>query len=572
MKVATARGKPPLFIIFSISYLSLSACSGGGGGGGGGNGNQNPPPPAPPPVSSNCTTPSAAGGDFSQSTFEDGLCYEVQETIAANDFHVMGGGIAMSDVNNDGSLDLYVVHGKHEVGRLYLNDGTKFSRATKNNGIRPKGLDNAGYFVDLDSDGWDDFISIQYATNFIEVFMNDQTGNFSEATAATGIFLQKPTYSFAAADYDLDGDIDLFFAHWGYAWSDTTPNPISQYLWENNGSGFFTDVSDKVEIIPSFRPPPFDDVLAEHSFTPIFADINSDGYPDILLAGDFISSQVLINNAGVSFTDATTSEISDENGMGASVADYDNDGDLDWFVSSIFFSGRDKDYQGGVTGNRLYENDGNGVFTDVTDAAGVRDGAWGWGSCFADFNNDGRADIFHTNGMTAVGARSDDATHPLYAFFDDPSRLFVANSNGSFSEQAGAMGLNHVDQGRGVICTDFDNDGLVDILVASNGKAPTVYRNEIGNTNHYLQIDLDGPPGNLKGIGARVTVETAAGTQMQEVTLGASYLSQQPSTLHFGLGAETAVIGVTVTWPGLAGDQTRVENIDADQRLTISAL
>ena len=539
-----------------------------GGGGGGNANNVNPPPP--PPVSF-CTTPIAAGGVFTQTTQSSGLCYEVQEVVAATDMHVMGGGLAMSDVNNDGFLDLYVVHGMHETGKLYLNNGGNFTRAPDNNGIAPRSLDNAGYFIDLNSDGWDDFVSIQYEANFVEIFLNDQSGNFVEATASTGIFLQKPTYSIAAADYDLDGDIDLFFAHWGYAWSDTTPNPITQYLWENNGSGFFTDVSDKVEIIPSFRPPPFDDVLAEHSFTPIFADVNSDGYPDILLAGDFISSQVLINNAGASFTDATTDQISDENGMGAAVADYDRDGDLDWFVSSIFFSGRDNDYQGGVTGNRLYQNNGSGVFTDVTDAAEVRDGAWGWGSCFADFNNDGDVDIFHTNGMTAVGAVETDTTHALYVFFDDPSRLFLADGDGTFSNQAVALGINHDDQGRGVICTDFDNDGWVDILVSTNGKSPTVFRNEFNNSNHYLQIDLDGPAGNLKGIGARVTVETAAGTQMQEVVLGSSYLSQQPCTLHFGLGSETAVTAVTVTWPGLAGTETRIENISVDQRLTISA-
>lgn len=553
------------YLLISMFCIGAVAC---GGGGGGNANNVNPPPP--PPVSF-CTTPIAAGGVFTQTTQSSGLCYEVQEVVAATDMHVMGGGLAMSDVNNDGFLDLYVVHGMHETGKLYLNNGGNFTRAPDNNGIAPRSLDNAGYFIDLNSDGWDDFVSIQYEANFVEIFLNDQSGNFVEATASTGIFLQKPTYSIAAADYDLDGDIDLFFAHWGYAWSDTTPNPITQYLWENNGSGFFTDVSDKVEIIPSFRPPPFDDVLAEHSFTPIFADVNSDGYPDILLAGDFISSQVLINNAGASFTDATTDQISDENGMGAAVADYDRDGDLDWFVSSIFFSGRDKDYQGGVTGNRLYQNNGSGVFTDVTDAAEVRDGAWGWGSCFADFNNDGDVDIFHTNGMTAVGAVETDTTHALYVFFDDPSRLFLADGDGTFSNQAVALGINHDDQGRGVICTDFDNDGWVDILVSTNGKSPTVFRNEFNNSNHYLQIDLDGPAGNLKGIGARVTVETAAGTQMQEVVLGSSYLSQQSCTLHFGLGSETAVTAVTVTWPGLAGTETRIENISVDQRLTISA-
>jgi hypothetical protein len=485
----------------------------------------------------------------------------------------MGGGLAMTDVDQDGILDLWVTHGRAEKGRLFLGTGTGFTPAPGNNGIDLKGLDNAGYFVDIDSDGWDDFVSIQFQTNAIEVFKNDQTGQFVEATASTGIYIRKLTYSMAAGDYDLDGDIDLFFAHWSSAHSETGPNPVTEYLWENDGSGFFTDVSDKVEILPSFRQPPLEDVIAEHSFTPIFADVNSDRYPDILLAADFSSSQVLINNAGTSFTDETSADITDENGMGATVADFDNDGDLDWFVSSIWFTGPPEEmgYHGGVTGNRLYRNDGTGSFTEISAAAGVRDGAWGWGSCFADFDNDGNVDIFHTNGMRSSDSEDDDTTDLLYVFFRDPSRLFMSNGDGTFTEDARDLGLNHSDQGRGILCSDFNNDGRVDILVATNGKSPTIYENNFGNSNHYLQVDLEGPAGNREGIGARVTVETAAGTQMQEVTLGSNYLSQQPCILHFGLGAEDEVLSVTVTWPGLAAVTSRLENLSADQRLTIAA-
>ena len=504
-----------------------------------------------------------------QTTLSAGLCYEVQSVEPVGEIQIMGGGLAMSDVNRDGFLDLYVVHGINEKGRLYLGDGSTFTETVRNNGIRPRGLDNAGYFVDLDSDGWDDFVSIQYSTNFVEIFMNDQTGQFTEATASTGIYLRNPTYSMAAADYDLDGDIDLFFAHWGEIWS--PGDAFVGYLWQNDGSGFFTDVSNIVEIVATFRPPPYEDIYFENTFTPIFADINSDGYPDILLAGDYESSQVLINNAGLSFSDATTDVISDENGMGAAVADYDNDGDLDWFVTSIFFSGKDKEYVGGESGNRLYQNDGNGIFTDVTDIAGVRDGDWGWGACFADFDNDGNMDIFHTNGMRSTGSRNDDQTDPLYTFFEDPSRLFIARGDGTFAEVADAFGIRHEDQGRGIICTDLDNDGDVDILIASNGKSPTIYSNSFNNANHYLQIDLEGPVSNREGIGARVTVETASGSRMQEMVLGSNYLAQQPTILHFGLGADAMAMKVTVRWPGLAGSESVLTDVSADQRITVAA-
>lgn len=486
----------------------------------------------------------------------------------ANEIQVMGGGLAMSDVDKDGFLDLFVVHGMGEKGQLFLFDGTKYEPAPANNGIDLRSMDNAGYFVDLNADGWDDFVSIQFVQNFVEIFMNDQTGHFEEATASTGIYLRNPTFSMAAADYDLDGDIDLFFAHWGNILS--PGEEFEGYLWRNDGSGFFTDVTDIVALEATVRPKPFEDTYFENSFTPIFADINSDGYPDLLLAGDYESSQVLISNAGASFTDATNDQITDENGMGAAVADYDHDGDLDWFVTSIYYAGRDKEYIGGVTGNRLYQNDGNGVFTDVTDAAGVRDGDWGWGTCFSDFDNDGHMDIFHTNGMRSSMSREDDTTDQLYPFFQDPSRLFISRGDGTFAEVASAFGILHTDQGRGVVCTDLDHDGRVDILISTNAKSPTIYTNSISNSNHFLQIELEGPPGNLKGIGARVIVETSAGTQMQEVALGTNYLSQQPTVLHFGLGAAAIASSVTVEWPGLAGAETRLTDVSADQAITIS--
>ncbi len=543
--------------------LLLTACGGGGGGSTGGI----TPPPPPPVVNSLCATPviSTGNASFVQTTEALGLCYAIDVLEPATEVQVMGGGLAMSDIDHDGFPELYVAHGVDQKGRLFSYDGTIFQPVTDNAGIQPSSVDAAGYFFDLNADGWDDFLSIQYGINTVEVFFNDGTGQFAENTAATNIYVGKSTFSIAAADYDLDGDLDLFMAHWGAVWDEN--GPLVGVLWENDGNGWFTDRSSIVEIIPTFRPPPFDDFLAEHGFTPTFSDINGDGYPDILLAGDFESSQVLINDAGTAFVDATTAAISDENGMGAGVIDIDHDGDFDWFVSSIWFSGRDKEYAGGTSGNRLYRNDGSGNFTDITDAAGVRDGDWGWGSCFADFNNDGHPDIFHTNGMTTLTARDNDLTHPLYTFFKDPSRLFMANGDGTFSEQANALGINHVAQGRGIICADYDNDGRVDILIANNRDSPTVYRNQVASANNWLKIDLEGQTNNRRGIGAKVSVQTSSHTQSREVVMGSNYLSQSPATLHFGLGSDSTA-DVIVRWPD--GTLTTVNAVASDQRITVA--
>lgn len=552
-----------------VVLCCLAACGGGGSGGSSNaNGSQSLPPP-PPPASSSCTTPVINGaGAFQQVTDDLGLCYDVQQLLPTTEIQVTGGGLAMSDVNRDGYLDLYVAHGIYEQGKLFLGNGNGFVAAAGNHGIDQRRVDVAGYFVDINSDGWDDFISILYSPNHVQIYLNDQTGHFEEATSSAGIYLWKKTTSLAAADYDLDGDIDLFFGHWGDPWDAT--RPVTEYLWENDGSGFYTDVSMNVEIRPGRQPPPDDDVDFELSYTPIFADINSDKYPDMLLASDLEASQVLINNAGSGFLDFTDEEITDENGMGASVIDYDNDGDLDWFVTSIYNNSGPKNYIGGESGNRLYRNEGAGKFTDVTDFAGVRVGSWGWGACFADFDNDGNVDIFHTNGFRSTHSKDGDTSDPYYAFLNDASVLFMSQGDGSFSERAGELGINHSEQGRGVICTDYDSDGRIDIFISNNGASPTVYHNEIDNSNNFIQIDLEGPVMNPKAIGARVTVETVNGLQMQEVVLGSNYLSQQPCTLHFGLGDASEVLSITVTWPGSAGSVSRIENVAANQRITIS--
>ena len=475
----------------------------------------------------------------------------------------MEGGLALVDIDGDGSLELYVVHGRGETGRLFSYDGGRFTRLTGNRGIEPGGMDRAGYFIDLDHDGWKDFVSVQ--TRGVVPFRNDGTGRFVETTGRFGIRHDRRTYSMAAADIDNDGDLDLFFAHWGNIWNRF--RPPSHYLWRNDGRGRYEDISHVVEIRPAVTSPLNNEL--EFSFTPTFADIDADGDPDILLSGDFGVSQVLRNEAGAAFVDTGGDAITDENGMGVAVGDYDRDGDLDWFVTSIHDADGSSGF--GPTGNRLYRNiDGTGRFSDATEHAGVREGGWGWGACFADFDNDSHPDLFHTNGW--FNENTGDSYGGLVEtdqFAEDPSRLFMSNGDGTFSERASELGIHHSGQGRGVVCHDYDADGRVDIFIANNGGAPTVYSNVLENDNHWLAIDLVGRHANLHGIGARVTVRTASGNQMQEVRLGSSYLSQAPPVLHFGLGRERMASVIEVRWPGPGNQVSRLENVIADRRLTI---
>ena len=277
------------------------------------------------------------------------------------------------------------------------------------------------------------------------------------------------------------------------------------------------------------------------------------------MASDRSYSQVYINNQDGSFTDITNAIISDRSGMGAAVGDYDNDGDMDWFVTAISRF----DNQGHPDGNRLYENRGDGYFSDVTNTAGVRQGYWGWGACFADVNNDGHLDIFHVNGMTSETNMNFDWSR----FINDPSRLFVSNGDKTFSEVSTEWGLIDNGLGRGLSCLDYDRDGDIDILVTNNGQNTRLYCNS-GNSNAFLNISLRLEGQNTAAIGSRITVVSGELTQIREITAGNNYLSQNPAEAHFGLANNSAPLDIRVLWSD--GKTSVHENVMPNQHLIIS--
>lgn len=192
----------------------------------------------------------------------------------------------------------------------------------------------------------------------------------------------------------------------------------------------------------------------------------------------------------------------------------------------------------------------------------MREGFWGWGSCFADFDNDGSLDLFHVNGMAAGNMPAFDE------FAADPSRLFMSNGAGGFTERSLELGIDDTGQGRGVVCFDADRDGDIDIFVANNGDAPRFYRNELSDGARYLEVILNGPTPNTQGIGAQVVVTSAGqGTQIREIRAGSNFESQNPAEAHFGLGADITV-DITVQWPD--GTMTQMLGVSTDQILTIN--
>lgn len=499
------------------------------------------------------------------------------------------GGVAAGDVDGDCWVDIYYPTGDRSADVLYRNLGDgRFEDVSEAWGIVKTDFSNGAAMVDLDGDGDLDLIT----TNILHpekpsiqgqatgedrsqaptIYRNDDQKRFS-VWPDLGIGAEFTSWSFSFGDYDADGDLDALSTHWrGPGLGGVQPN----HLWKNNGvheGKAFTPADREAGLLGMVGKTDF-------TFTGTFSDFNLDGLPDILMASDFESSQVYRNLGNGRFANVTgTSEISDENGMGAAVADYDNDGDLDWFVSSIWDPNGFAEGTWGVSGNRLYRND-RGRFVDVTSAAGVAEGYWGWGACFADFNNDGWPDLFHVTGfdLHAQMARHL-GTPPVFAslrrsmaeFEKTPSRLFISDRAGGFVEAAADWGIEDTKSGRGVICFDYDRDGDVDILVSNHQDRLLLYRNNARSEpdTNFINISLQGRDRNSGAIGARVSITANGVTQLQEMRSGGSFLSSPPQELHFGLGGAETIDRIEVIWPRPNYSSNVLTDVAVNQFITI---
>ncbi len=497
----------------------------------------------------------ALPGPFTDVTAEAGVSYQHGWTDPTfDDRRHVSGGVACGDYDGDGWLDLYVVRGDIAPSLLFHNerDGT-FEEVGITAGVAIGGAGSGPTFADQDGDGLLDLLVLGVAGTKPRLFRNRGDGTFADVTATSGLdAITRASISAAFGDPDRDGDLDLLITHWANA---IAPGDAAELYWRNDG-GRYVEASADVGI----RHVPSTTLLApiDLTFTPNFADMNGDGWPDVLMAADYGTSRVYLNDGTGRFTDVTTPVISDENGMGSAIGDYDEDGDLDWFVSSIWDPNGDTGESWFTSGNRLYRNRGDATFDDVTDAAGVREGYWGWASTFADLDADGHLDLFHVNGWYSSEAAA--------VFLDDPSRLFAANGDGTFTEVSAAAGIVDTGLGRGTVAFDYDRDGDLDLFVADNDGPGRLFRND-HTGSHFLTVKLRGPKPNTDAVGAQVWVDAGGTTQLRELRAGSNYVSQDPTEAHFGLGAVTTVDAVRVRWPD--GTTTSVPGGPADRFLVV---
>lgn len=548
---------PNLVLLFVASVLV--SC---GGGSADKTAGVTPPDPRPAPQL-----------QFAEVTASSGIGFSVGFSRNPGDLAdvpYFAGGVAAGDYDDDGDVDLFILQGDAGPNLLYRNDGDNvFSEVAAAAGLAFTKSTTENYrhsgptFADMDGDGDLDLFLGGVQGDPCRVFANNGDGTFFDVTSGSGLDAMgaQQTVSAAFGDYDLDGDVDLLLAHWGVERSEQDPGD-TEHLWRNVSAATqirFESVSIEAGISPSIitLPDPLVPIQGvDYSFAPSFAHLNDDRYPDFVMAADVNSSMVFVNNTDGTFSNFTDVDvIRDANGMGSAIGDIDNDGDNDWFVTSIY---RDS---GALVenGNRLYRND-DGQFVDVTDTAGVADGGWGWAACMTDLNNDGYLDLYHTNGwpITDIGD-----------YTADSSRAFISNRDGTFSDQANDLGIADKDQGRGVVCADFDRDGDIDIFLWGNEgpNAGRLFRNDASG-NNYVTIKLRGLPPNTAAAGARIRATVGNVSQLREISIGNNFISQNPTEQHFGIGIAPQIDSLIVEWPD--GEQSNLQIVQANQHIVVN--
>jgi hypothetical protein len=497
-----------------------------------------------------------------------------------------GPGIAFYDYDNDGWLDIFLLNGtKHEgfpagqkpTNHLYHNnrDGT-FTDVTERAGLYHTGWGYGLCIGDYDNDGYDDLFLTYFGKNVL--YHNNGDGTFTDVTEKAGLQQEAARYSTGCTfvDYDRDGHLDLFVAH--YIDMDLATTPVggsSRYckykdvpvncgpmglrkefcaLYHNNGNGTFTDVSAQAGILkPGGR----------YGLTAVALDYDNDGWPDLLVACDSTPNLLFRNNHDGTFTDcamesgvAVNGDGQEQANMGIAVGDYDGDGYLDLFLPH--FSDDTP---------ILYHNMKGEFFDDMTYPAGlaVNTEYVCWGVGFVDLDNDGWLDIFHVTGTVYPEVEK---VYPDYRFKNQ--RVVYRNlGNGSFEEVSAMCGpaILEPHASRGCAFGDFDNDGNVDILIMNMSEPPSLLRSENHSGNHWLSVKALGTRSDRSAIGARMAVAAGGRRQVREVLSGSSYISQSDLRQHFGLGAAKKVDQIEVRWP--SGQVDREDSIEADQFVTI---
>lgn len=467
------------------------------------------------------------------------------------------GGLCAADFDDDGNLDLAMP--RMGLPPLLFWGNGAFAWEARELG---PAMEAAGCFVaDLDGDGRTDLLLTAMAAPGNRFYRNAGDRRWEEEAASRGLDLpvgDDPRClgfrSVSATDLGRDGDLDLYLSRW-----DLSVDSPAGRLHENDGSGRFTDITEAAGLGNA----------THFGYSSAFGDLDRDGRADLLVAGDFSTTQVFAGtDSGFVNLSRPWGIGSRENGMGSLLFDPDGDGDLDALITGIL--GDPLVCGPGAPlcdGNRLYRNAIPGPSARIEADWGLADGSWGWGIALLDADNDGDEDIVQTTGyFTSFAERDDEAVLAPYRPFEYDPILFFERDGRRFEERSAARGLADTAEGRTALALDLDNDGDLDLALSHNRGTVEVWETVAPASNGSLGVralDARCQP----AVGATVTLETSEGTQRRWVQANSSYLGNALVPLHFGLG-EATPLRATASWTD--GTSTSVGVSPGSRRLTLT--
>jgi hypothetical protein len=500
-----------------------------------------------------------------------GFVHSIGDNELSNIVESSGAGCVFFDYDNDGDLDIYLVNGRyletvssargrHLAGKLknslYRNNGdATFTDVTEKAGVGDAGFGMAAVAADYDNDGDRDLFVTNYGRD--SLYLNNGDGTFTDVTAKAGVGSELWSLGASFFDFDRDGLLDLYVGGYlvfdpeyrNFYAAEAFPGPLSyqgqkDILYRNKGDGTFEDVTRAAGVYST----------RGRAMGLSACDIDDDGDEDLYVANDGMENYLYRNRGNGTFEEIAlrTGTAFGQNGeatsaMGPEFGDYDGDGLIDLLVPDMGYG-------------CLYRNTGKGLFEEKSAEMGIAAvlGQYtSWSGNFLDYDHDGVLDIFIANG---------DAHH----LEPEEDTLFRGAGGRPFVDVSAASGSAFMLKavGRGSAAGDFDGDGDLDLLVLNLNGPARLYRNDGGNRGNWIMVRTVGTAGNRDGIGARIRVKSGGTTQVRDIRSSSGYLSQSDPRAHFGVGKSKKVDRIEVRWP--SGRTSTLDNIKVNQVVTVT--